>query len=78
MPDPFLEKFVLHEFLLILRMQDQQKEDGMERDPVCGMSVDPEDAAATSQSQGKTYYFCSEECKETFEENPSQYVRKGA
>lgn len=49
----------------------------MERDPVCGMSVDPEeDKTETSTYQGKTYYFCSSDCKETFDEDPAQFAGK--
>ncbi len=29
------------------------------QDPVCGMEVTLETAEATSEYQGKTYYFCS-------------------
>ena len=32
---------------------------GMAKDPVCGMDVDPEHAAGTSEHQGETIYFCS-------------------
>ena len=35
----------------------------MERDVVCGMNVDPAKAAATSEYNGKTYYFCAKVCK---------------
>ena len=28
-------------------------------DPVCGMTVDPAEAAATATHNGNTYYFCS-------------------
>jgi len=28
------------------------------KDPVCGMSVDPAQAKATAEHQGRTYYFC--------------------
>ena len=45
----------------------------MEKDVVCGMDVEPGKAAATTQYQGKTYYFCSKECKTRFDANPSQY-----
>ena len=38
----------------------------MARDPVCGMYVDEERAAFTSEVNGKTYYFCSEACMLTF------------
>ena len=39
----------------------------MERDVVCGMQVDPAKAAARSEYNGKTYYFCSSSCKIKFE-----------
>ena len=44
------------------------------RDPVCGMEVIPETAEATSEYQGRTYYFCSAGCKESFDKNPNNYV----
>ncbi|HEY8447959.1 MAG TPA: YHS domain-containing protein [Thermomicrobiales bacterium] len=44
-------------------------------DPVCGMEIDSSQAAAQSQYQGQTYYFCSQECKEKFDQNPQQYVK---
>ena len=43
----------------------------MEKDPVCGMQVEPE-AAGKSEYQGKTVYFCSEGCKRRFDEKPEQ------
>ncbi len=43
-------------------------------DPVCGMSVEEEDAEGTSEYQGQTYYFCSMDCKEAFDANPEDYV----
>ncbi|MHC1725066.1 MAG: efflux RND transporter periplasmic adaptor subunit [Syntrophobacteraceae bacterium] len=42
------------------------------KDPVCGMSVDPHKARAsglTSESGGKTYFFCEPSCKANFEKN---------
>jgi len=48
----------------------------MQTDPVCGMKVDDQKAAAKSQYQGATYYFCSEECKRKFERQPEQYTGK--
>lgn len=45
-------------------------------DPVCGMQVEQSQAAAQSQYQGKTYYFCSLECKQRFDANPKQYVQR--
>jgi P-type Cu+ transporter len=48
----------------------------MARDPVCNMDVDETGAAATSEYEGKTYYFCAVGCKETFEKNPGAYLGK--
>jgi YHS domain-containing protein len=49
----------------------------MEKDPVCGMMVDEEKAAATSVYKGKTYYFCSLGCKVAFEKDPEKYLNGG-
>lgn len=46
----------------------------MVRDPVCGMTVDPEKAAAKSEYLGRTYYFCWTGCKTKFDSNPGQYT----
>ena len=48
-------------------------------DPVCGMEVDEKKAAAdgrTSSYQGRTYYFCADDCKKAFEKAPAKYARK--
>jgi YHS domain-containing protein len=46
----------------------------MQTDPVCKMSIDSQKAAATSQYQGTNYYFCSQECKRKFDQQPQQYA----
>lgn len=46
----------------------------MVKDPVCGMEVDADKAAATSTHMGKSFSFCSDECKETFDKKPMQYM----
>jgi YHS domain-containing protein len=51
------------------------KESDMEKDPVCGMQVDPAKAAGSSDYNGKTYYFCAKVCKTKFDANPGQYVK---
>jgi YHS domain-containing protein len=38
-------------------------------DPVCGMTIDKENAIVTSSYKGTTYYFCSDKCKEDFDKN---------
>ena len=42
-------------------------------DPMCGMRIDPEDAAATAEYEGTTYYFCSEACHDLFVADPAAY-----
>jgi P-type Cu+ transporter len=37
------------------------------RDPVCGMTVDTERAAAQGVYGGQPVYFCSEHCKKSYE-----------
>jgi Cu+-exporting ATPase len=43
-------------------------------DPVCGMRIDPDDAAAAAEYEGKTYYFCSQVCHDAFVADPEPYV----
>ena len=38
-----------------------------ERDPVCGMYVDPARARGSAEYQGKPFYFCSPRCLERFQ-----------
>ena len=60
---------------IVRRSDDRQEEVLMERDVVCGMQVDPAKAAATSEYNGKTYYYCATACKTKFDANPSQYAK---
>ncbi len=46
----------------------------MAKDPVCGMEVNPEQAAARSEYQGQTYYFCAPGCKKEFDKDPARYT----
>lgn len=45
-------------------------------DPVCKMTIESEKAAATSQYQGRTFYFCAKVCKAKFDQSPEKYVSK--
>ncbi|BDR52172.1 hypothetical protein KIM372_00790 [Bombiscardovia nodaiensis] len=45
-------------------------------DPVCGMSIDPSTAAAKSEYEGQTYYFCSQGCADTFNADPAKVLSK--
>src|SRR4029079_835387 len=51
---------------------------GTELDPVCGMRVVPERAAARYEYKGTTYYFCSPGCLAKFRVDPERYLAAGA
>ena len=46
----------------------------MERDPVCGMTVDPARAAAQAIYAGENYYFCCAGCADKFRAEPAKYL----
>jgi YHS domain-containing protein len=55
------------------------KHQGSERtfkDPVCGMEVSRLTAVEEMDYQGKTYYFCSGYCRQAFETEPENYLRR--
>jgi Cu+-exporting ATPase len=58
-------------------MPGGRMEKGSAIDPVCGMSVDPEQAEYRSFQKGETYYFCSVGCKETFDKDPAKFIGAG-
>lgn len=45
----------------------------MVKDPVCGMMIEPETAAAREDHDGRTFYFCSVACHEAFLNDPHRY-----
>ncbi len=50
----------------------------MAKDPVCGMELDPKMAGVLrTEYKGKTYYFCGEDCKKSFDADPEKYLKKG-
>ncbi len=49
-----------------------------ERDPVCGMDVNPATAKHIHEHAGKKYYFCCSGCVEKFKINPQAYLNKPA
>ncbi len=46
----------------------------MERDPVCGMQVDPAKAGAWVDHAGRSYYFCCPACADRFRASPEKYL----
>jgi len=49
-----------------------------ERDPVCGMPVEPDQAAGMRQVRGRTFYLCSADCLAKFDRDPEGYASRGA
>ena len=43
------------------------------QDPVCGMMIEPDQAAARATRNGETFYFCSVECQQQFQRDPDRY-----
>ena len=60
-------------------MEKQTVERGtiMAKDPVCGMQVNKEKAAATSVYKGENYYFCKPGCKANFDKDPEKRLEEG-
>jgi len=44
-------------------------------DPVCGMEIITDEAAAQTTYEGQTYYFCAPGCKVQFDQNPEKYIK---
>ena len=40
------------------------------------MEVEPDKAAGQSEFQGNTYYFCCNDCKNKFDQNPQDFVQQ--
>ena len=47
-------------------------------DPTDNMEIDEQSAAGRSQYRGKTYYVCTQSCKDEFDEDPEQYATEAA
>jgi P-type Cu+ transporter len=43
-------------------------------DPICGMSISPDDAVGHVHHEGQTYYFCSESCMQRFQAAPDAFL----
>jgi Cu+-exporting ATPase len=52
----------------------ERDETKQEKDPVCGMNVDPKNVVAKSEYDGKKYYFCCTHCKTKFDADPESYL----
>ena len=43
-------------------------------DPVCGMTISPDEAVGHVTHKGQIYYFCSDSCLNSFRENPERFL----
>src|SRR3974390_683819 len=50
----------------------------LEKDPVCGMKVNPATTKHIHERAGKKYYFCCGHCVEKFKSDPEGYLSKPA
>ncbi|MCF6282067.1 MAG: YHS domain-containing protein [Candidatus Polarisedimenticolaceae bacterium] len=50
----------------------------MAHDPVCLMELDPRKAKAVAEYKGRTYYFCSAQCREKFLARPEIFLDKAS
>src|SRR5215203_4961007 len=51
-----------------------QQASNLVKDPVCGMSVDPNTAKHKAEHAGQTYVFCSAGCRTKFLADPAKYL----
>jgi P-type Cu+ transporter len=49
-----------------------------EKDPVCGMTVNPATAKHIYEYHGRNFYFCAASCRQKFKVNPDIYLNKPA
>lgn len=49
-----------------------------QRDPVCGMEIEPQSAFARREHMGQTFYFCSQSCVDQFDKDPHRYLTTSA
>lgn len=45
------------------------------KDLVCGMTVSRLSAVADAEYRRKTYYFCTQECRDAFLADPDKFIR---
>lgn len=58
-------------------MHSHDPQQATQVDPVCGMQVSPDSAAAKLCYNGQRLFFCAQGCKEAFEAHPEHYLKKG-
>ena len=67
-PEQFLESS--------LTAVNNQQDESVVTDPVCGMAVKPGAVSGKHEYNGKTYYFCSQHCVTKFKEDPEKALNR--
>jgi len=67
------EEHAGHHNMLKLEEEDKNKATA-QKDPVCGMEVNAKAAPLTSEHLGRTFHFCSEQCRKLFDLHPNNYI----
>jgi Cu+-exporting ATPase len=57
-----------------VKEEEMATAENLVKDVVCGMEIDPNNAAAQMDYRGKTYYFCSTACHDKFMAEPEKYA----
>jgi Cu+-exporting ATPase len=47
-----------------------------QKDPVCGMTVDPANTAFKAHYHNKQYCFCSKKCMDAFNKDPEKHAKE--
>ena len=64
----------IREPMTVLAVRSDVDAADLQRDPVCHMLLDPSRATELVSHEGLEYWFCSRECRTTFESDPSDYA----
>ena len=56
---------------------DRDTENPIDRDPVCGMTVEV-GGPRHALHDGRSYYFCSDRCQHKFDDAPNEYLGERA
>jgi len=70
---------ILAEIVQVIRSKEPEEEriaesESKAKDPVCGMTVNPETADHSLEHDGTTYYFCCGGCRTAFENEPAKFA----
>jgi YHS domain-containing protein len=63
---------------ILARGSVYNRENLMAKDLVCGMEIDSEETRFFTDYNDGMYYFCSAECKRSFDDDPDTYIQEKA